>query len=554
MRTLVVLLLAVASAVAAPQQSEQPALRLVIVGDSTVCNYPDSSLCRGWGQFIEGFFRKDTVRVYNIAKSGRSTKTFLKEGLWKRALDEKPDIVLIQFGHNDSHGSGRPEATDAATDYKDYLRRYIDESRAIGAVPILVTPMHRRTFGRDGKLTDILGPYAAAMKEIASEKKAPLIDLHAASGKLFEQLGDAGSAAFANAPGDRTHFNEKGARAMAELVMSELPQAEPRLKALLAATSAANLVEVRKLWDEARHNAFTDLTRFNGLWFCVFREGTGHVSPDGAVRVLTSEDGARWESAARLEWAGHDLRDPKITSTPDGKRLMLLGGAAVREGSQPAALSLSFTTFSSDGRDWSQLQTAGETNRWLWRVTCHNGKAYGVDYDVAPAVRTGRKYTTALVASDDGAKFTTLVPRLYPQPGTTEATLRFDADGTVLCLQRRDGTPNTALFGRSAPPYTTWQWYDLGAYFGGPNFLQLPTGAWVACGRMFVTENGKRVPKTVLCSLNVTQPALTPLLTLPSGGDCSYPGLVWHDGLLWISYYSSHEGRSAIYLAKVKIQ
>ena len=208
---------------AAPKADPPKRLRIVIIGDSTVCNYPDDSPCRGWGQYIGEYFKKP-VEVINLARSGRSTKTFIKEGLWKKALAQKPDFVLIQFGHNDSHGPAKPESTDAATTYKEYLRRYIDESRAEGATPILVTPMHRRTFGRDGKLQDILGPYAAAMKEVATEKKAAVVDLHAASGELFQKLGDAGSAEFANAPKDRTHFNEKGARAMAALVMKELPK------------------------------------------------------------------------------------------------------------------------------------------------------------------------------------------------------------------------------------------------------------------------------------------------------------------------------------------
>jgi len=208
-------------------------LRLVIIGDSTVCNYPADNPCRGWGQFIEGYFRDGTVQVHNLAKGGRSTKTFIKEGLWQRALNEKPDVILIQFGHNDSHGHGRPEATDAATDFQDNLRRYIDEARAINATPILITPMYRRTFDKAGKLTDILGPYAAAMKTVAAEKKVPLIDLHTSSGKLFEPLGDAGCVVFANTPTDRTHFNEKGARAMAELVMQELRAVAPPLQARL---------------------------------------------------------------------------------------------------------------------------------------------------------------------------------------------------------------------------------------------------------------------------------------------------------------------------------
>jgi lysophospholipase L1-like esterase len=208
-----------------------PAQTIAIIGDSTVCNYPTEHACRGWGQFLKGHL-KDSVRVVNLAKSGRSTRTFIKDGLWAKTLAEKADFVLIQFGHNDSHGVGRPESTDAATDYRDFLRRYIDEARAAGAVPVLVTPMHRRTY-REGKLVDSLQPYADAMKAVAAEKAVGLVDLHTASGRLFRELGEQRSADLASAPGDRTHFNERGARAMAELVVKELPVAEPKLKPLV---------------------------------------------------------------------------------------------------------------------------------------------------------------------------------------------------------------------------------------------------------------------------------------------------------------------------------
>ena len=208
------------------------AVHLVIIGDSTVCDYPATNDCRGWGMYIQGYFQ-DSVHVINLARSGRSTRSFIKEGSWQKALDARPDFVLIQFGHNDSHGAGRPESTDAATDFRDFLRRYLREARAAGATPILVTPMHRRTFARDGSLEDILRPYADVMRVVAAEMKAPVIDLHTPSGELFKKLGEAGSAEFANRPGHRTHFNEKGARAMAELVMKELPVAAPTLKPFL---------------------------------------------------------------------------------------------------------------------------------------------------------------------------------------------------------------------------------------------------------------------------------------------------------------------------------
>jgi lysophospholipase L1-like esterase len=218
---------------AAPVTASTAPVRIVIVGDSTVCNYPLTRPDRGWGMFIEEQFKQGSVTVSNLAAAGRSTKTFIKEGRWQRALDLKPDYLLIQFGHNDSHDPSHAEATDAATDYKDYLRRYVDDSRAIGATPILVTPMVRRIFGADGKLQNELQPYADAMTQVGAEKKVPVIDLHASSKKLVEELGPEKSAELANNKGDTTHFNEKGARAMADLIMKELGAAAPKLEPYL---------------------------------------------------------------------------------------------------------------------------------------------------------------------------------------------------------------------------------------------------------------------------------------------------------------------------------
>lgn len=220
---------AIASACAADGNSP---LRMVLVGDSTVCDYPVTKPDRGWGQILPAYF-DEGVKVINLAKSGRSTKTFIREGLWKKALDEKPDFILIQLGHNDSHGPEKPEATNAATEYKDNLRRFIDEARAIGAKPILITPMVRRMFREDGKLLNELQPYAEAMKQVGAEKQVPVIDLHASSKALVEPLGPLGSADMANKPGDNTHFGEKGAAVMAKLVMKELPSAAPELKSHL---------------------------------------------------------------------------------------------------------------------------------------------------------------------------------------------------------------------------------------------------------------------------------------------------------------------------------
>jgi lysophospholipase L1-like esterase len=203
-------------------------LRVVLLGDSTVCDYPPEAPVRGWGQYLaEGL--KGPVVVRNLAASGRSTRTFLKEGRLQKALAERADFALIQFGHNDSHARGRPESTDAATDFQENLRTYVQAFRKAGTVPILVTPMHRRTFRAD-KVTEELKPYADAMKAVAAEMKVPVVDLYTRSGELFERLGDAGSADLSSSTKDRTHFSEKGARAMARLVLEGLKATDTRLK------------------------------------------------------------------------------------------------------------------------------------------------------------------------------------------------------------------------------------------------------------------------------------------------------------------------------------
>src|SRR3712207_6033670 len=127
---------------------------------------------------------------------------------------------------------------------------------------------------------------------------------------------------------------------------------------------AAELVGVTKIWDAAPHNAFTDLVRFKDRWYCTFREGKGHVSPDGAIRVITSSDGEKWESSARLEDPAADLRDPKLTVTPD-HRLMLNGVAATPD--DPTVKHRSRVWFSADGKDWGKGVEIGEPNIWLWR-------------------------------------------------------------------------------------------------------------------------------------------------------------------------------------------
>lgn len=197
-------------------------VRVALIGDSTVASYPNPPADRpdltGWGQVLDQVL--DRAVVLNHAKSGRSSKSFLREGLWPPVLADRPDYVLIQFGHNDGPGKG-DRSTYPDGEFQDNLRKYIDEARGAGATPILVTPVARRTFAQ-GRPSDSLRPYADAMRAVGLQRGVAVVDLHRASLELYARLGDEGSADLTVAPNDRTHFSRKGALAMARLVAERI--------------------------------------------------------------------------------------------------------------------------------------------------------------------------------------------------------------------------------------------------------------------------------------------------------------------------------------------
>jgi hypothetical protein len=321
----------------------------------------------------------------------------------------------------------------------------------------------------------------------------------------------------------------------------------PINEALRAAESPieATIVEVQRIADDAPHSAFTDLIRFNDQFICAFRQGRGHVSTDGRITVLASSDGGAWSKVAELKHPDFDLRDASLSITPDGL-LMLVGGASPRKQDNESAPTGTFVAFSADATTWTEPEIIVEPGRWLWRTTWHEGQAFGVSYAAGATSRVA-----SLMVSDNGREFREAVPNLLDEGWPTEAVIRFADDGTAYCLQRRDGAApaNSAYLGVSQAPYTEWAWNDLGIYFGGPNLTQSLRGRWIAAGRIVRDGNST----TDLAWLDVESNELIPLLTLPSGGDTSYPGLAWHDDVLWVSYYSSHEGKAMIYVAQVRI-
>jgi hypothetical protein len=298
------------------------------------------------------------------------------------------------------------------------------------------------------------------------------------------------------------------------------------------------LISLQKIWDLAPHNALTDLARFRNVWYCAFREGAGHVSPEGRIRILASGDGIVWAPLSLLAVDGLDLRDPKLSITPAGS--LMLNAAAAYPRSAPRRHQSMVWFF--DGSKWSPPAEIGAPDVWLWRVTWHCGMAYAIGYRTADPPGIG------LFTSSDGAKYHLAADDLYLEGWPNEATLAFDRDRTGFCLLRREAGAATAQLGRAAPPFLQWEWKDCGVRIGGPHMIFLPDGRLIAAVRRYGAN-----PRTSLNRLNPDSGEMTEFLSLPSGGDTSYAGLCWHEGTLWVSYYSSHEERTSIYLAQVGI-
>ncbi|MHB0938172.1 MAG: sialidase family protein [Armatimonadota bacterium] len=302
------------------------------------------------------------------------------------------------------------------------------------------------------------------------------------------------------------------------------------------------LLDVRRIWDHARHNAFTALIRHRDRWLCAFREGQGHAGDRGTIRILASADGEAWEPAVLLEDELFDLRDAKLSAMPDGRLLLSLGATDIRPSPGRALALRSMAAFSEDGERWTAPRIIVGEWEWLWRVTWHEGAGYGVAYHVGEYMSTPRETRHGILyRTTDGLQYEA-VHRFDTPDGAGETTLRFEDDGTMRMVMRRDGNLKRTLLGTAKPPYTDWELKDVDYYLGGPDLIRLTDGWWLG-------TRGNEWGRTVLAAVDFEQGTISETINVDSGGDCSYPGLAWDGERLWMSYYSSHEGKAAIYLA-----
>jgi lysophospholipase L1-like esterase len=197
--------------------SAQP--QITLVGDSTVAEGG------GWGPgFRTALAGKAVVR--NLARNGRSSKSFRDEGAWKPAIDGKANFILIQFGHNDCPGKGPERETGPATTFRANLIQYLADTRAAGAIPVLVTSIVRRNFIDDHTLTaDCLVPFVEQTRRLAAESNTALLDMYAQTKQLSERIGPAASDALgattADGKPDRTHLSAKGQQEIGAIAARE---------------------------------------------------------------------------------------------------------------------------------------------------------------------------------------------------------------------------------------------------------------------------------------------------------------------------------------------
>jgi len=308
-----------------------------------------------------------------------------------------------------------------------------------------------------------------------------------------------------------------------------------------------------RIWDKAGHSAFTSLIRFNEYFYCAFREGVSHVGDGGVIRIIKSKDGLYWETAEVLQLkssgASIDLRDPKLSVTPDNRIMIIVDGEFYRGGavsSRRPYISYSDT----NGENFSELMKSNvyyptenmlsDSSFWMWSLFNHKATYYAFDY----------LCFTLFKSSDVGKTFYPIKRLDYEGIGEkpSETALYIDSTDKMYAFIRR--TNANGYLGTSISPYTDWTYQELDFRLEGQNVIPLNNNSFIVGTRRFDENNIN--PQAAIYVTDL-EGKIKKEFILPSSGDCSYPGMILDKSFLWISYYSSHEGRTSIYFTKIPL-
>ena len=289
---------------------------------------------------------------------------------------------------------------------------------------------------------------------------------------------------------------------------------------------------IRRVFHNGEHNAFTDLIRWQGkFWLCFRSCPDGHmVHPTASIMILTSKDTKKWTQVHRFSVPKRDTRDPHFLVFKD--KLFVYSGTWYCGDSSPARSEytlnrhLGYAAWSGDGTKWhSPIMLEGTFGHYIWKANTFNGKAYlcgrrNREFDIK-ARGEGATVQSAMLESDDGLIWKTRA--LFQEERGDETAFQFGPDGSILAIGRRGGGKAQLL--ESKPPYKRWERRDLDRYIGGPLLVKWGDRYVVGGRKSGAALVGKRGPKTALYWLNAgaktEQGLLTEFAELPSNGDTS---------------------------------
>lgn len=314
--------------------------------------------------------------------------------------------------------------------------------------------------------------------------------------------------------------------------------------------SEKDTVTLLSVWNNAPHNAFTDLVNYEDMYYCTFRESKEHADYEGKIRVIRSVNLKQWESVALLEVGGKDFRDPHFFIDADNI-LTLCGNTRTRneihENIFYKYIDNEFKKVSSPGVD---------NDYWLWSFAKCKDTLYSIGYNTLQKclnALNSPKPKIMLFGSQNTAftSYNTITPGNWINNNfqcPNEAAMVFTTDSTVVAVVREEFTPGYAHIGKSVRPFTTWEWKKFPHYVRGPDMTLLTNGnIFLSAGSM------AEFNKTHYAIINTENLSVIKFSSLESGGDTGYPGVIIEGNSAVISYYSSHEGKSQIYFVRLTL-
>ena len=331
----------------------------------------------------------------------------------------------------------------------------------------------------------------------------------------------------------------------------------------------AELIWLRKAYDDGWHNAFTDLVCWRGMYYICFRNSISHVGKDGKVVVVAGSDLKNWKRVAvPINTIGDD-RDPHMIATEERLYVfsgtwMIRKGEKINVGTVPLLDCWSFCSYTEDGETWSDPVCLYGRNHWLWSPVLIGDTFYCVSELGGGTVEDRDSWNVQLLRSKDALTWE-FVSSILDHDRPNETAIRMKPDGTMQALIRAQSESAGSFIGESKAPYTDWEIIPIDTVIQSPEFVQVGDAVYVG-GRSREQDPDNSDRQVSRMSVwRMAERDVEHVITLPSGGDTSYPGMIaQEDGSILISYYSQHEvmnregfkravAPSNIYLASVKV-